>query len=355
MHGIHRRHTVATVALVVSLASTAQAAFALPTAPPSGDPVARLDTATQEVIELEDRIEALQAERVAIDTRLEVVDGRIGAQLVELERARERLRLAREAYTERMVSIYKRGTADPLAILLQSESLQDFIARSAFLGQIVAEDRRLWEAAGSAAADARYQTQVLEDLQAQERELKDINESRQRTLERSLQRQKELVAQLSKEAEAYLVQYRAKAARTRQEWIDSSLPMDTEFRFTHATVEPYLDRTFLVPTHQPLRYRSTADSFLAVCSWYGNEFHGRRTASGQTFNENDFTAAHKSLAFGTRLALTRGDKGIIVVITDRGPFVSGRDLDLSKAAAQALGFSGVAQVEAEFVEPLPSS
>lgn len=74
-------------------------------------------------------------------------------------------------------------------------------------------------------------------------------------------------------------------------------------------------------------------------SWYGPGFHGKKTASGQKFNQNAMTAAHKSLPFGTVVKVTneRTGKSINVTINDRGPFHKGRIIDLSKAAAAKLG------------------
>jgi len=74
-------------------------------------------------------------------------------------------------------------------------------------------------------------------------------------------------------------------------------------------------------------------------SWYGPGFHGKKTASGQRFNENAMTAAHKTLPFGTVVQVTdqRTGKSIKVTINDRGPFHKGRIIDLSKAAAAKLG------------------
>ena len=74
-------------------------------------------------------------------------------------------------------------------------------------------------------------------------------------------------------------------------------------------------------------------------SWYGPGFHGKKTASGQVFNENAMTAAHRTLPFGTRVKVTdrRTGKKVSVTITDRGPFIKGRVIDLSKEAASRLG------------------
>lgn len=81
-------------------------------------------------------------------------------------------------------------------------------------------------------------------------------------------------------------------------------------------------------------------------SWYGPGFHGKRTASGEVFNTNSMTAAHKSLPFGTRVKVTsrQTGKSVVVRINDRGPFVRGRIIDLSKASAKALGMAGLSEV-----------
>jgi len=87
-------------------------------------------------------------------------------------------------------------------------------------------------------------------------------------------------------------------------------------------------------------------SFSGVASYYGNE-SGSRTASGQRFNQNAMTAAHRSLPFGTKLRVSHGGRSVVVTINDRGPFVRGRVLDLSKGAARAIGLNGVGRVVAE--------
>lgn len=81
-------------------------------------------------------------------------------------------------------------------------------------------------------------------------------------------------------------------------------------------------------------------------SWYGPKFHGRTTANGETYDQWGMTAAHKTLPFGTMLRVTNVSNGrsVVVRINDRGPFIPGRDLDLSRAAAEQLGFAGVATV-----------
>ncbi len=83
-----------------------------------------------------------------------------------------------------------------------------------------------------------------------------------------------------------------------------------------------------------------------VASWYGPGFHGRTTANGERFNTNALTAAHRSLPFGSRVRVTNRATGrsVVVRINDRGPYSRGRIIDLSKAAARAIGMSGLARV-----------
>jgi rare lipoprotein A len=88
-----------------------------------------------------------------------------------------------------------------------------------------------------------------------------------------------------------------------------------------------------------------------IASWYGGEFHNRRTASGVRFNTEAMMAAHRTLPFGSKVRVTNleNKRSCIVQITDRGPFKHGRIIDLSHAAAERLGMAstGTARVELE--------
>ena len=83
-----------------------------------------------------------------------------------------------------------------------------------------------------------------------------------------------------------------------------------------------------------------------ISSWYGPGFHGNLTASGSRYNQHGLTAAHKTLPFGTKLKVCY-KRCAVVRVNDRGPFIHGRELDLSKGAADAIGLthSGVGRVK----------
>lgn len=101
------------------------------------------------------------------------------------------------------------------------------------------------------------------------------------------------------------------------------------FTGTVAAQENPTDTDIVVENEQCILYKTDAHA-----SYYHDKFNGRKTASGKRFNNNELTAAHKKFPFGTKLRITNeiNKKSVIVVITDRGPFIKGREIDLSKRA-----------------------
>jgi hypothetical protein len=118
-----------------------------------------------------------------------------------------------------------------------------------------------------------------------------------------------------------------------------------------------LGPTFPQPAHYSPQYRQPAGignesgsgGRVVTASWYGSEFAGRHTASGERFNPNEMTAASKTLPIGSVVRVTnpKNGKSVVVRINDRGPYVRGRSIDLSRSAAQKLGIAhkGVARVK----------
>ncbi len=117
------------------------------------------------------------------------------------------------------------------------------------------------------------------------------------------------------------------------------------------TLLPVTSRRDRVP---PTMGTVTSDGFqTGIASWYGVEEHGRKTASGETFNKHSHTAAHRTLRLGTVVRVVNLENGrdVIVKINDRGPFVSGRIIDLSYASAKSLHMleKGTAKVRLEVI------
>ncbi len=115
-----------------------------------------------------------------------------------------------------------------------------------------------------------------------------------------------------------------------------------------------LGLTLSTPAHGRLLTRKAGSKQITRASWYGADFQGRRMASGRAFNPHHLTAAHRTLSLGSKVKVTelRTGRSVVVQITDRGPYLPGRDIDLSYAAARQLGIlrRGVARVRLELIE-----
>lgn len=130
-------------------------------------------------------------------------------------------------------------------------------------------------------------------------------------------------------------------------------------QFDQASVDPDLYK------HQRLgkRYTIMGKSYTpkhdpdydvtGTASWYGDKFHGKPTATGEIYNMNDLTAAHKTLPLNSMLFVTNVENGktLMVRLNDRGPFIGDRIIDLSKASAQALGITGLGNVRVQYAGP----
>jgi rare lipoprotein A len=105
----------------------------------------------------------------------------------------------------------------------------------------------------------------------------------------------------------------------------------------------------LPPTIPPVSSRSVSAPHVTLASWYGSDFNGRSTRTGEAFDSHRFTAASPALPLGSYARVTNLENGqsVVVRVNDRGPYVRGRGIDLSQAAADRLGFrrEGVARVQ----------
>ncbi len=343
--------SVAPLAATPDTASAASFAVPAPLAPPTWDP--RLDANAERALELQRTIEDLEAEQVALDTRLSITSTRLEAQNVLLKRAQAELHAAQESFNQRAVAMYESSGYTELAILLDATSWADLVTRATVLSRMLEVDRLALEDAAVVASQAEYQSSVLDDLRAQNAELRNIDAQRTGLLEATRGELQVLMTSLSPQASTAVEARHTEAAAFREKWRASSIPLGTRIRKVAAVVRPYTDRTYLASEFHPHLFRTTGIMYSAICTPYGPEYVGRTAASGAAYNPEDFTCASRSLAFGTWIALSRGKKRIVVVVTDRGPFVAGRDLDITPTAADALGLTGVDQVQLEVLTAGP--
>lgn len=310
---------------------------------------ADVETLRAEAQAVADRVSDLEGDLASLERRAARLEDQIDlssvslAQLeLELDAVEDRLAITQDAYIQRAIEAYKFGTSTQMAMLLATENLSDLAdvaeitSRAATLDQnTVAElqERRAELAAAQQQVDSRKQfllearraaevvaVQMQATLSERRAELRDMNA-----------RIEELVAQARRAAEA--------AAAARGTSVDQAL----------------ID--ILAPSGPsqgiPDGFVSTGVSFEGLASWYGPGFEGNLTANGDVFDSSLYTAASKELPLGSWLYVEHAGAGAVVYVNDRGPYVGERILDLSKAAAEAIGLigPGVAWVRAEILTP----
>ena len=288
-----------------------------------GDRVSNLE---RELADLNDR-------KASLESKIADASAEIGLMEVERHDAELAYAKAQERFVERAVEAYKAGSTTRMALLLSSQNLtQMFTVAEAQIASAENDSEaltRLQEAkdaaeANQAAIDVRKQEllQARAEVDAIASEAQAKLEARSSILDRLTAE----IAELERQARAAA----ALAARP-----DAAL-----LRLLGATgPAPGIPDGFV----------GTGVSFEGIASWYGPGFEGNHTANGDVFDPNLFTAASKELPLGSWLYVTYGGRGVVVYVNDRGPYVEGRILDLSQAAAEYLGIGGLGWIKAEIL------
>ncbi|MDQ3783363.1 MAG: septal ring lytic transglycosylase RlpA family protein [Actinomycetota bacterium] len=298
---------------------------------------------------LERSLAALGAERVRLAASLE----RAGRRLAVLESVRHDAQaafdLASERYARRAVEAYKDGANERLALLLSATSLGEMLtlAEATALGaERDARALRRWQRARRSISSAEEaieerKARLLEERARVEEvssEIEQTLEGRRAALEELVDRIDDLEAAARREAERRAGEARrAEAAQPSEEAVGAPSGAGPEK---------------VSPGELPESgFIGTGVTFEGIASWYGPGFEGQATASGDIFHADGLTAASLDLPLGTWLRVTKGDRSVIVLVNDRGPYIEERVLDLSRGAAEILGFTGLAWVSAEIVLP----
>jgi len=354
------RHTVlaSLVAFALAAPATALAAPGLPPAGPAVSSVVATDAPTKRALELQRSIDEVQAEQISIDNRIAVTSRMVVEQTAIVDQATAQLKAAQDVYDERVVAMYKTGDEAPFAILLSASSFEDFVRRLTLFTSVLEADRTALEELSVIAAQAQFQAGQLDALGSLETTLKGIKGQRDRSLAAAVAAQQALLASLPTTSRALITQYQNETAANRAVWRAATVPIGTTPRRVTARVDSR-KVGYAGSQYHYRSYSTTGKPYETVASWYGAAYDGMTTASSELFNATDYTCASPTLPFGTWLALTRTDpltkikRRVIVVVNDRGPYASGRGLDLSRRAAGALGMvqSGVSTLTVEVVKP----
>ena len=285
------------------------------------------------VTALEKNLAALNDTRERLANEIAESSAEIGVLEAGVQDAEDRYQVALDRYVERAVAAYKSGPAEDLALLLSTTTIDDFFTMVQVQSRAATEDQE-------ALAELRSTKEAAERVQEEidERKQRLITESAEVAaladqIETRLDDRSLLLAELTAEVERLEEQARAAAA-------DAADPGSA-----------FLD--LLQPSGPapgiPDGFAGTGVTFEGIASWYGPGFEGNPTASGDIFDPSLFTAASLDLPLGTWLYVTRGGRGVVVLVNDRGPYIDDRVLDLSQAAAEAIGITGLGWIKAEIL------
>lgn len=305
------------------------------------------------------RIDAIESELSSTMSQFTQANGELAktraaiavnrAQLEALNRSIDsgRARLGAEA-----VFLYRTDGNGFAEALFSASSFSEFADRLLALSRIAVQD------AGVIARlkkDRAQATVLTTALAAREREQADqlaTVAARRSAASAALARQQSLADSLSAQAAAALQAAQDARSDAAQSASPKAATPSDAGGIAWASVTGRSGR-YAVPADAPKTYDPTGIAFDGEATWYGNVRPNMGTASGRPFDENELTCAHKTLPFGTRVAVSFGGRKVIVTVTDRGPYGKGRVIDLTKRAASLIGLknAGVGRVHCEVVEP----
>ena len=297
----------------------------------------RAQAVADEVSALEHQLSGLNSKQQKLDRA--IVDATRDIGLIELEMGELRAEhsFAQDRYVERAVEAYKSGSTYQLAVLLSARDFHELATmmrateEAALIDELTLTDL-------SRSADALEEAQEqIDDRKQRLMSARDEAVAIGAQIQSTLAARRTSLASLTAEIDRLEEQARRLAAQRA-----------AEARKTDEELLKLLGPSGPAPGI-PDGFVGTGVSFEGIASWYGPGFDGNPTASGDIFDPDLFTAASKELPLGTWLYVTHGSQGVVVLVNDRGPYVGGRILDLSQAAAEAIGIGGLGWIRAEIL------
>jgi rare lipoprotein A (peptidoglycan hydrolase) len=300
---------------------------------------ARAQAIADEVTSLEQHLTQLDQKKAFLATQIEDANADIGTLELEIHNVDAQLDVAQDRYVARAVEAYKSGsTGAELEMMLSTKDLGQMLTLAQANANSAEADQESLEellAAKQEAEDAQERIDVRkQELLATQSRLDTVGEAISSTIDERHTVLHELNGEIAELERLARIEARRLAAQAAAQSSAQSTKL-TSGGGPAAGI--------------PDGYASTGVSFEGTASWYGPGFEGNPTASGQIFDSSLFTAASRDLPLGTWLYVTHEGRGVVVLVNDRGPYVGDRVLDLSRAAAESLGISGLGWVRAEIV------
>ena len=314
----------------------------------------RAQEVAEEITTLGEKLESLEQERARAAREIESIDGEVARLELEIAEAEDVYQEQVERLEVRAVEAYKAGSHAGLTALLSADSLNEMETISKALGEAADVDQAIID-------------DVLSARAASEEVQDDLDDKKQRLMAAFARKDAlaDEVAGTIAERDEVLEELNDHIAELeREELIAARESADDAVDVTAGDLPDY--KGDAPPTvwgsHDPHRldgtgpaagiptgFESIGVAFEGEASWYGPGFEGNTTANGDVFDSRLYTVASKTLPFGTYLYVTYQGRGVVVYVNDRGPYAGDRILDLSHAAASAIGISGVGWVRAEII------
>lgn len=290
---------------------------------------AELDNNRAEIARID---EAIRTTELDLDRRRAELATATG----ELRAAEDRYDAVLRQYEGRVAAIYKYDQNYGLEALLSSESLSDAATTISYLDTISDNDRRLVERVKAEESEVRELREHIDSLKQNQNEDAETLKSRRYDLARQ-----------SAAADSRLQEDQRKLEEARTREAEEEIRQQEESAALDSLILPNLPGSGF-PAEPPPGLTPSGIVLTGVASWYGPGFQGNHTANGEIYNMYGFTAAHKTLPFNTWVKVTAASgRSVLVRINDRGPYIGGRIIDLSKASAEAIGITGIGTVRVE--------
>ncbi|MEO7804126.1 MAG: RlpA-like double-psi beta-barrel domain-containing protein [Actinomycetota bacterium] len=300
------------------------------------------------VEQLAKRLDGLLLELQDATNAASAASGNLAIARLRISQAQEKADRTKVLLNAQARNTYMRGSFRNAQLLLYARDLRQVLTVGTYIGSSMRRDAEDW-ATYAAAIERIEQGQAT--IQTQ-RNLLQSNKQRLADLRPQLQQALESQRKILAEAQAEI----AKLSELRRKELNRRGPVSAVVAARRTARQRELDIKLSallswLATNQERSLTSTGLVSSGLASWYGPGFDGRRASSGATYHQEQMTAASLVLPFGTILRVTYKGRSVLLVITDRGPYVAPRVLDLSHGASVAIGHSGVQNVTMEIMIP----
>jgi rare lipoprotein A (peptidoglycan hydrolase)/uncharacterized coiled-coil protein SlyX len=301
---------------------------------------ARAQAAADSVTDLERRIATLERRQAHLAERIEHASAEIAGLELGLRTKVTSYELAQEQLVSRAIELYKSGGTADVEVLLSTDTLGDVYEVSEVQSKVAAADSALVQELETQKERTELDIEQIDaSKQAMMADQRRIAVTRD-SIAATLSKRREVLARLNDEIKDLEEQARRAAASAAAASNSTVAQALLDILSGSGPADGI-----------PSGFATTGVSFEGLASWYGPGFEGNPTANGDIFDPDLYTAASKELPLGSWLYIEHNGAGVVVYVNDRGPYVGERILDLSRAAAEAVGLTGpgVGWVRAEIL------